>query len=234
MTTQEREREKAKALRYKKAIVQGLSLETMDYDVMDMEEACYEVQWADETSLLQDIMDEEEARELKIMFSALENDLTRFREDLQECWVPECYEDLMTAVAGASSGVTLLGYDTFEEDYFGIQPGWDTRIAMEEAEKRLMRLKKKELIQAAQQSFNVAFQYVGIRNRYNELQASIDVLRGHTKGMFETIEKINKAHETACSGEAWRNYRRWGFSKEMQRFENIIGEIDPYDRIWIE
>ena len=219
-------KEKAKQLRYKKAIVKGLSLETIEFDMMDMMDAC------NGSDILESILGEDESQEFKIMFSSLSNDIDGFMEDIQCEWVPECYEDFMVAITGKTDGIELLGFDSYEADYFGI--GDYSSMARHESQKRLERLTKRQIIEAGQQCFNIAFQYIGLRNRYDQLQASIDILRGETKGMFETINKINELHEKAFSGESYQLYRRWGYSREAEDFQKLLNSIDPYDRIWVE
>lgn len=236
MTKEEEKRAKAKEMRYKKPILSGLSLETIECDTMDIMDAVYDVQWMQQLELIDELLEEDEAAEFKMLFSALEHDLERFKEDLECCWVPDCYEDLMVSIAG-SSGTEILGFDSYEEDYFGIEPGYQTQLAMKEAEKRLMRLTKQQMIEAAQQCFLVAFNYIAIRNRFNELKCSIDVLRGGTNGLLKQIERINEAHEKAYGEKPYREYLKWGGgrpTKDMTEYDRLLDQFDPYDRIWVE
>ena len=52
--------------------------------------------------------------------------------------MPECSDDFFAGISGDGGG--MLGFDEFEGDYFGLDAGYESRIACEEAEKRLIRL----------------------------------------------------------------------------------------------
>lgn len=236
MSKEDERRNRAKALRYKKAVVKNLSMELIDYDIMEMMDACGDVQWAYNSDLADDLLGEDEAAEFKMMFASLYNDIERFYNDVKDYpeFIPECYDDFMVVLTGLSGKTEYLGFDSYEEDYFGIVPGFDSERAVEESQKRLERLTKKQIIDAAQMCFNIGFQYIGLRNRFNELKASIDVLSGAVKGFTNQINSINEAYEAACSGYGWEKYKRFGWSEEMRKLDSLLNQFDPYDRIWIE
>ena len=103
---EETKRNKAKQLRYKKPIVKNLNLESLTQDLWDIQEACEDIRWYTDSddgndSLINALAgDEDEAYEFKMAFADLCAECERMTEDLQEEWVPECF-DIFFVAAGA-------------------------------------------------------------------------------------------------------------------------------------
>ena len=136
MTAEEKKQLKAKNLRYKKPIAQYMSLDFIRESVWDMQEVITDVQWfiEDEANLVNAMNgDEDDAYEFKMAFSDLAAELQQFEEDLNDEWIPECFDDLFPA-AGADFFGGFLGYDAYEHDYFGLSP-YEYNWAEQEAEK---------------------------------------------------------------------------------------------------
>ena len=103
---EETKRFKAKNLRYKKPIAKDLNLEAIKQDLWDMQEACEDVHWFTDSedgndSLVNALLgDEDEAYEFKMAFADLCAECERMFEDLEEEWVPDCF-DIFFVTAGA-------------------------------------------------------------------------------------------------------------------------------------
>ena len=82
-----------------------------------------------------------------MMFADLCAECDRMRDDLDEEWIPDCFDRFFVAVGAGEDFVGLLGYDTYEQDYFGLSctEAW----AEDESKKVLKRMTKDELIAAA-------------------------------------------------------------------------------------
>lgn len=212
----ELKRRKAKELRYKKPIAKDLNLETIRETLWDIQSECYDVTWffeSDNDSLLSSLIgDDDEAYEFKMMFGDLSAEVDQMIEDLNLIWIPECY-DLLFVAAGASDKFGgLLGYDSYEGDYFPIDcsAAW----AEDEAKKKLMGLKKEELIAAMRQCFNIHSAYIGLSYRYDCLKASMDVLRESNSSYLKQISTINELYEESVNTNIsyWdreENARKW-------------------------
>lgn len=144
-------REKARQLRYKKPIVKNLNLDFIIDDLNDIQSECEDIRWYTDSedgndSLLNALNgNEDEAFEFKMAFSDLCNDCTQMAEDLHMEWVPECF-DILFVAAGCGDFGGLLGFDSYEGDYFGI--GTMDSFAEDEAKKKLMKMtKEKKFIQ---------------------------------------------------------------------------------------
>lgn len=232
MNAEETKRRKAKQLRYKKPIVKDLNLDKIQEDLWNIQEACEEIRWYTDSEDGEDSLvnaldgDEDETYEFKMTFADLCAECERMQEDLQEEWVPKCF-DIFFVVAGAGDDFGgLLGWDPFEGDYFGID-SMDS-FAEDEAGKRLKQMTKDELIDASRQCFKVYQSYIGLRNRYDSLKAAIDILRDQNTGLLQVIKEIEKLYERAA--EHQETYAEW--SKEWKEFERYTDALPQ--KAWIQ
>lgn len=220
---EETKRFKAKQLRYKKPIAKNLNLDSLTQDLWDIQEACEEVHWYTDSddgndSLINALAgDEDEAYEFKMAFSDLCAECERMIEDIQEEWVPECF-DIFFVAAGADD---LLGWDSYEQDYYGISQ-YESGLAENDSRDRLKRMTKDELIDASRQCFKVYQAYIGLRNRYDSLKAAIDILRDQNTGVLQAVKEIEKLYYDAAQ-EKQGNYAE--YSKEWKEFERCTDAL---------
>ena len=167
---------KAKQLRYKKPIVKNLNLDFIQQDLWDIQEACEEVHWYTDSedgndSLINALSgDEDEAYEFRMAFADLCAECEKMFEDIQEEWVPDCFNIFFVAAGAGETCGGLLGFDEYEQDYLGIEcsDSW----AEDGTKKKLKQMTKDEMIAAARQCFRVYSAYVGLRNRYDNPMAT--------------------------------------------------------------
>lgn len=217
-------REKAKNLRYKRAISAELNLETITSSLWEMQEAASNIRWwctdGDETMLDELIGDEEESFELKMAFSTLDADCYQMIEDLDNQWIPECFD----AFFGAITPGRMMGYDSYVGDYFGLEEGYETELAQREARERLKRYTKDDLIDAFRTCFRLAVNYINIQNRYDGLKSYIDILNGANTGFLSVVKRIEELYEKVSDGHASRD--------EREEFKSLIGNMP--DEVWIQ
>lgn len=207
---------KAQNLRYKKPIAKNLNLDAITQDLWNMQEVCEEIRWYTDSegggdSLINALSgDEDEAYEFKMAFADLCAECERMLEDLQEEWVPECFDIFFVAVGAGD----LLGWDSYEGDYFGIS-SYESNLAEKDSKGKLKRMTKDELIDASRQCFIVYQAYIGLRNRYDSLKAAIDILRDQNTGVLQTVKEIEKLYDAAQEKQG--NYAE--YSKEWEEFD---------------
>lgn len=109
---------------------------------------------------------------------------------MKEQWVPECFDIFFVSAGAADDFGGLLGFDSYEQDYFGISPY--ESFAEDEAKKKLMRMTKEDLITSARQCFKVYQAYIGLRHRYDCLKSAMDILKDKNTGYIKTIKEIEK------------------------------------------
>lgn len=228
---EETKQRKAIQLRYKKPIVRDLNLEFIQQDLWDIQIECEDVRWYVDSDDGEDSLinaldgDQDEAYEFKMAFADLCAECDRMIEDLSEEWVPECFDIFFVATGAGDAYGGLLGWDSFEGDYFGIS--CDSSFAEDEAKKKLKQMTKDDLIAAARQCFKVHHAYIGLRNRYDSLKAAIDILRDQNTGYLQVVKEIERLYEDASkdkwSGEHW--------SKESREWERYTDALPP--EAWI-
>ncbi len=156
MESNEMKKFKAKQLRFKKPIVKNLNLDYIKEDLWDIRDECETVRWytdSDDEVLINALNgDEEEAYEFKIAFGDLCAECEQMSDDLNEEWVPECFDLLFVAAGASEYGGGLLGWDSFEGDYFGID--CMDSFAEDEAKKKLKSMTKDQLIESIRQCVN--------------------------------------------------------------------------------
>lgn len=223
MTAEEKKQLKAKNLRYKKPIAQYMSLDFIRGSVWDMQEVITDVQWfiEDEANLVNAMNgDEDDAYEFKMAFSDLAAELQQFEEDLNDEWIPECFDDLFPA-AGADFFGGFLGYDAYEHDYFGLSP-YEYNWAEQEAEKRICRLTKKDLLEAVGACLKVYSSFVALRYRYDCLEASLKIIQEKNLEGLKMVKAIEEQYEKAEQESNHFEYR-WG--NEVRKLDGMLDNI---------
>ena len=224
INAEETKRFKAKQLRYKKPIVKDLNLETIQQELWDIQEECENVHWyfdTDEDTLINALDgNEDEAHEFKMMFAYLCAECDRMSEDLNGEWVPDCFDKFFVAVGAGEGYGGLLGYDSYEQDYFGLSctDAW----AEDESKKVLKRLTKDELIAAARQCFRVYQSFIALRHRYDCLKAAMDILRDQNTGYLQMVKQIEEVYEKADKESSGFQYQ-WG--EEVRELDRILDNM---------
>lgn len=231
MNAEEAKRIKVRNLRYKKPIVKNINLFTIKQNLDDIYEECTNVQWyfdSDDDTLL-NVLDgnEEEEFEFKMMFSDLCAECEQMMSDLQDCYVPECFDDLFVAIGASEYGGGLLGWDSYEQDYFGIEIS--DSVAEQESRKRLERLKKSELIESAHACLKVLYAYLGIQNRYDNLKAAMDILKDENTGYLQIVKQIEECYEKADKETCGFRY---DYGKEVRELNRLINNMPQ--EAWIQ
>ena len=220
--------EKARQLRYKKAILDEFNLESIQTELWEITEECDNIRWVedgDERTLIDALDgDEEEAFEFRMMFSELSAECEHLYNILSEEYINECFDDFLAGVSDGS-GMRMIGYDTYEEDYYGLT-SFEGQKGCIEAQKRLERLTKKEIIAAGNQAFRVLMCFLNIRYKYDYLKAAFDVIKGKNKALLDMVRQIEKLYDTAMSDDYPANREA---EKELDKIISALPQ-----KMWVE
>lgn len=222
---------KAMGLRYKKPIAKGLTLDDIREALWEIGDACADVQYyVDENdgTLLNALDgDEDDAYEFKMMFSDLSAECDQMRCDLDNEYVPEYFDLFFVAV---NKGGEMFGFDSYECDYYGLS-SYESGLANEEAVKKMKRLTKDQLIEAAQICFRVYQSYIGLQYRYDCIKAALDILRDENTGYLQMVKQIEEAYEKA---DEETNGFVWNFNggPALRELEGLIDNMPQ--EAWIQ
>lgn len=200
-------------------------------DLWYIQEQCEIIRWYTDTEHGGDSLinaldgDEEEAYEFKMAFAVLCAECDKMGEDLQEEWVPKCFDLFFVAAGAGLSWSGLLGWDSFEQDYLGIDFG--ERFAEDEVKKKLKQMTKDDMIAAIRRCFKIFHAYIGLKNRYDSLKAAIDILRDQNTGYLQIVKEIERLY-----GEMDKDcWSRDKYSKESREWERYTDALPP--EAWI-
>ena len=216
----EERRKKAMARRYKKAMVKELNCYMITQTLWDIQEACSDVHWymdTDDDTLINALDgDEDEAYEFRMMFSDLEAQVERMLEDMQQEYIPDCFDDFFAGIGAGSTMGGLLGFDEYEQDYFGFAgQDWGQQASA----KRMLRMTKQEILDAAGMCFNLAMNFLSLQNRYENLKDSLDILREENTGYLKIVKRIDELYNQAAEN----NFREW--YPEVKEFNNLLEQM---------
>lgn len=223
VNAEETRRQKAKQLRFRKPIAKNLNLDFIKTDLYDIQEQCEDVHWFTDSDDGNDTLinaldgDEDEAYEFKMAFADLCAECERMREDLHEEWIPECFDIFF--VATASDNEEMLGWDSYEGDYYGI--GYSDNILRENASQKLKKMTKDDLIEASLQCMKIYQAYIGLRNRYDSLKNAIDVLRDQNTGQLQVVREIERMYDEVSKDY----YSRYDWSKQSKEWRQYTDAL---------
>ena len=223
MTAEETKQYKAKQLRYKKPIARDMNLDFIREQIWEMGDLISDVQWfVDDHENLTNALagDEDEAYEFQMAFSDLAAELQRFEEDLNEEYIPDCFDDLFPA-AGADFFGGFLGYDSYEHDYYGLQP-YEYKWAEEEAEKRICRMTKKELLEAVGACLKVYTAYMALQYRYDCLEASLKIIQEKN---LEGLKLVKAIEEQYAKAEEESNRFCYDYGPEIGKLNDMLDQV---------
>ncbi len=223
---------RARNLRYKRAALASMGFDFIRDELDEMRETCNTIHWwsdQDEETLLNALDgDEDDVWEFKMVFSDLEARADRLFEKIYELCRYEdnfgqTYDDCTVALIG--NRYRTVGFDSFEEDYFSLT-GYESDLAQTESGKRLMRRTKAEIISIVGQCFGILIAFLDLRQQYDYLKATFDILRDENTSLLQQIKAIDAAYD-AMDRADW--VKRPALEKE---FDQLLAALP--DRAWIE
>ena len=219
--------EKAKNMRYRRPALASLGWETIETELSNIEEECGNVHYFidnDNDSIVAALDgDEDEAYEFKMAFADLEAKCETLRSIIDEIDTGEEYfEDYfnMCTVALIGNRYDVLGYDTYQEDYYSLCR-YEADLATTEAGVKLMRMTKAQMISAIGECMGIVLAFIDLRTDYDNLSAAMAVLRDNNMSVIKTVKEIEAAYE--------RCQDNWKSDKE---FEKLLCALP--EKVWLE
>ena len=143
-------------------------------------------------------------------------------EDLENEWVPEFFDDFFGGIS--PRGSFMMGYDSYEGDYAGLEDRYESELARKECSKRLMSHTKAEIIDAYSVCFRVAINYIALKSRYDSLKSYIDILNGANTGYLATVKRIEELYERMTV-----DYPKY---EDRIEFDRLCNNMPP--EVWLQ
>lgn len=214
-------------LRYKRPALASLGYEIISNELYEIGNACADVQWfieGDSENLLNALNGDEDAEyEFRIAFSDLQSKTELLSGSLQDWDIRDSFDDCTVGLIG--NRYKTIGFDDSEEDYFSLTT-YEQELALTEAGKRFMRLTKQEMIATIGQCFGIVIAYLDLRQSYDYLKATFDILRDENTSLLKIIKEIEAAYEEA-SEDGFISYK-----DKTKRFDSLLANLP--DRTWLE
>jgi hypothetical protein len=217
--------QKARALRYKKPALASMGWEFISDEIYNIRNECDEVHWffEDDGDNLVAALDgdEDEAYEFKMAFADLESKCELLSEAIEENGydIDEYFDDCTVALIG--NRYKTLGYDGEEEDYFALT-SYESELAQTESGKRVCRWTKAEMLSKIGQCMGILLAYYDLRQSYDYLKATMDILRNENVSILKVVKEIEAAYERATEDQ-------WSSDAE---YKALLAALP--DRVWIE
>ena len=162
-------------------------------------------------------------QEYKEQFDELSDGAYRLSEALNEydyysgdCRLRDIWDDMTVALLGYQEKV--FGYDQAEEDYYAML-SYHEDLAVEEAQKRLMRFTKEQLIKNFRKVLTTLILFFDIKASHDCLTSIVEELDERGAILERKNEQINKLYEELTGSGS-------------EEFDKIIKGIPP--RMWVE
>lgn len=199
--------EHSRNLRYKRPALASMGFEAMRDELDMISDKCCDIHWwtdTDDETLLNALDgDEEDAWEFRLAFSELDTACERLNQALWDSGIDaETFDNCTVALIG--NRYNLVGFDGYEEDYFALT-SYESKLAEGEAGKRIMRLTKKEMISTIGQCLGILMAFLDIRQRFDYLSATFDILKDQNTALLDTIKEIERLYEK--SRDNWQECR---------------------------
>ncbi len=218
-------------LRYKRPALASMGYDFIRPELWEIQDACTDIHYYidhDDDTLLNALDGDDEAVwEFKLAFADLEAKVERLIYAIGErCdydGFPRMFDDCTVALVGDQ--YDLVGYDSLEEDYFSLC-SYDEKLAQTEAGRRLMRLTKAEMRSTIGQCVKISWAFLDLRQQYDYLKATFDILRDENTSLLKQIKEIDSAYSAADAVE-WYEWK-----DEVKRFDRLLAALP--DRAWVE
>ena len=217
----------SRRLRYKRPALASLGYDMIVEELWEISSAVEDVQWfvdqGDETLLNALDGDDEAEWEFRMAFAVLSAKVDQVQEMLSDWVVQKEFDDCTVALIG--NRYETVGFDMEEEDYSSLL-GYDRELAFTEAGKRVMRHTKPEMLSLIGQCLGVVIAFLDLRQSYDYLKATFEILRDENTSLLKQIKEIDAAYEAAEDA----GFRPW--DNATRHFDRLLDALPQ--RAWLE
>ena len=230
--------EQCRNLMYKRSMVSKLNYTDIRESLDDMMAMCSDIQYAeqdDDTLINAFDGNEDEAHEFILQFSDLEYDIENmanqfdemfgYRDDPERSEIAERnFNDDTVALIGKN--FHLWGFDEYREDYFKLSDDYFEELATGEAQKRVMRKTKKEMLESIGLTMAFLLKFADVEYRYRTMEATLNIFRDENIRMLKTVKEIDEKYKDLFDEHGRLDKYRY---QQIREFDKLVSELpDKY------
>ena len=230
--------EQCRNLMYKQSMVSKLNYTDIRESLDDMMAMCSDIQYAeqdDDTLINAFDGNEDEAHEFILQFSDLEYDIENmanqfdemfgYRDDPERSEIAERnFNDDTVALIGKN--FHLWGFDEYREDYFKLSDDYFEELATGEAQKRVMRKTKKEMLESIGLTMAFLLKFADVEYRYRTMEATLNIFRDENIRMLKTVKEIDEKYKDLFDEHGRLDKYRY---QQIREFDKLVSELpDKY------
>lgn len=196
------------------------------YDIRDcMNDEDYPDEYATQMQFIAEKLgDEELANEMMWQKEVISNEAERLLVKLEDYEVSDHFDDFFISAGGCDVGNDIMDdldlYDGFIE-----LDSYEIGLTEEEAQKRLQRLTKLEIIKNAHECFRIFAEFSNVYRRYQNWWSAMSIVEDNQREFTATIEAIEKQYEKA-------NDNLFCFGEETKKFDRILRNLPEI--VWVQ
>lgn len=221
--------EKARQMMYKRPVLDSLNFRDMLDELETIQTECDDASYIMDSDIaaLIDALDgeEEQAYEFRTLFADLSAQCEQLQEAIYNNEISGGeFDDMAVSLIG--NRYEMIGYDYAEEDWRSLT-GYDAGLAATEAGKRIMRHTKAEMLSMIGQVLGTLLSFLDLRQKYDYLEATIEIVKGSNRALLDTVREIEKAYDAATEV-------KYGFydDKAVKAFDKLLSTLP--DKVWVE
>lgn len=168
--------------------------------------------------------DEELANEMMWQKEIISNEAERLLEKLENYEVRDHFDDFFIATGGCDCCNGIMDDLGLYDGYIELD-SYEIGLAEEEAQKRLQRLTKQEIIRTAHQCFKIFTDFSNVYRRYQNWWSVMSIVEDSQREFTATIEAVEKQYEKA-------NDNLFCFGEETKKFDRLLHNLPDY--VWVQ
>lgn len=202
-----------------------------------IQQALYDIMWCMKDSedypdeyntqmqfIAEKLGDEDLANEMMWQKEIIGNEAERLLVQLENYEVSDHFDDFFISAGGCDGGNDMMDKLDLYDGYIELD-SYEIKLAEEEAQKRLQRLTKQEIIRTAHQCFKIFAEFSNVYRRYQNWWSTMNIVEDNQREFTATIEAIEKQYEKA-------NDNLFCFGEESQKFDRLLRNLP--DIVWVQ
>ena len=212
---------------YKRAMLEQFNINDIQYNLEEISAECDEIRYSIDLDNIVDALDgdEEQAFEFREMFSELSCECEQLYNILLENYITSYFDDFFVGISKrGQSCYKMVGFDSYEEDYFSLT-SFDEQLAQNVSAQRIKRLNKDEILSVAGQCFGIAMAYLNVKEKYDNLKAVFDIIKGENGRILKSVKLIENLYSEL--------YQDGYIQSDVEKKFEYMTKSLP-DRLWVE